>query len=131
MEYMQTVIGILIGGGLIGFIQFLVQRADTKKEKESKVLSAIQALSDKIVAIDDKINRGAADGARRRILTFDDELRRGLDHSEELFNQILADIKFYRDYCRSHADYENDKATSAIAHIRETYQRVKAEDKFI
>ena len=131
MEYIQAVVGILIGGGLFAFIQFLITRADGKREKESKVLAAIQALSDKITAIEGRMDKGNADSARRRILAFDDELRRGLDHSEESYNQILQDIKFYRDFCRMHDDYENDKATSAIAHIRETYQRVKNENKFI
>jgi len=131
MDYLQTIIGMLIGGGLIGLIEFLIRRSDDKKEKNSKVLAAIQALSDKITAIESRMDKGNADSARRRILTFDDELRRGLDHSEESYNQILQDIKFYRDFCRMHDDYENDKATSAIAHIRETYQRVKNENKFI
>jgi len=131
MDYLQTIIGMLIGGGLIGLIEFLIRRSDDKKEKNSKVLAAIQALSDKITAIEGRMDKGNADSARRRILTFDDELRRGLDHSEESYNQILQDIKFYRDFCRMHDDYENDKATSAIAHIRETYQRVKNENKFI
>jgi len=131
MDYLQTIIGMLIGGGLIGLIEFLIRRSDDKKEKNSKVLAAIQALSDKITAIEGRMDRSNADSARRRILTFDDELRRGLDHSEESYNQILQDIKFYRDFCRMHDDYENDKATSAIAHIRETYQRVKNENKFI
>lgn len=131
MDYLQTIIGMLIGGGLIGLIEFLIRRSDDKKEKNSKVLAAIQALSDKITAIEGRMDKGNADSARRRILAFDDELRRGLDHSEESYNQILQDIKFYRDFCRMHDDYENDKATSAISHIRETYQRVKNENKFI
>lgn len=131
MDYLQTIIGMLIGGGLIGLIEFLIRRSDDKKEKNSKVLAAIQALSDKITAIEGRMDKGNADSARRRILAFDDELRRGLDHSEESYNQILQDIKFYRDFCRTHDDYENDKATSAIAHIRETYQHVKNENKFI
>ena len=131
MDYLQTIIGMLIGGGLIGLIEFLIRRSDDKKEKNSKVLAAIQALSDKITAIEGRMDKGNADSARRRILAFDDELRRGLDHSEESYNQILQDIKFYRNFCRMHDDYENDKATSAIAHIRETYQRVKNENKFI
>lgn len=131
MDYLQTIIGMLIGGGLIGLIEFLIRRSDDKKEKNSKVLAAIQALSDKITAIEGRMDKGNADSARRRILAFDDELRRGLDHSEESYNQILQDIKFYRDFCRTHDDYENDKATSAIAQIRETYQHVKNENKFI
>ena len=131
MDYLQTIVGMLIGGGLIGLIEFLIRRSDDKKEKNSKVLAAIQALSDKITAIEGRMDKGNADSARRRILAFDDELRRGLDHSEESFNQILQDVKFYRDFCKAHDDYENDKAVSAIAHIRETYQRVKNENKFI
>lgn len=131
MQLLQTLIGMLLGGGLFAFVQFLIQRSDGKKEKESKVLKAIKELSDKISCIEDRMDKNGADGARRRILAFDDELRRGVDHSEESFNQILSDIKFYRNFCRTHADYENDKATSAIAHIKETYQRVQAEDKFI
>ena len=131
MDYLQTIIGMLIGGGLIGLIEFLIRRSDDKKEKNSKVLAAIQALSDKITAIEGRMDKGNADSARRRILAFDDELRRGLDHSEQAYNQVLQDLKFYRDFCRTHDDYEIDKATSAIAHIRETYQHVKNENKFI
>lgn len=131
MDYLQTFIGILIGGGFIAFIQFLIQRSDNKREKDSKILKAIGDLSEKVTAIEDRMDKGSADGARRRILAFDDELRRGLEHSEESYNQVLADVKFYRDFCRSHADYENDKAVSAIAHIKDTYQRVKNENKFI
>lgn len=131
MDYLQTFIGILIGGGFIAFVQFLIQRSDNKKEKDSKILKAIGDLSEKVTAIEDRMDKGSADGARRRILAFDDELRRGLEHSEESYNQVLADVKFYRDFCRSHADYENDKAVSAIAHIKDTYQRVKNANKFI
>ena len=131
MELLQTFVGMLIGGGFIAFVQFLIQRSDNKKEKDSKILKAIGDLSDKVKGIEDRMDKGSADGARRIILAFDDELRRGLEHSEESYNQILADVKFYRDFCRSHADYENDKAVSAISHIKETYQHVKNENKFI
>ena len=131
MELLQTFVGMLIGGGFIAFVQFLIQRYDNKKEKDSKILKAIGDLSDKVKGIENRMDKGSADGARRRILAFDDELRRGLEHSEESYNQILADVKFYRDFCRSHADYENDKAVSAISHIKETYQHVKNENKFI
>ena len=101
MEILQTFVGMLIGGGLIAFVQFLIQRSDNKKEKDSKILKAIGDLSDKVKGIEDRMDKGSADGARRRILAFDDELRRGLEHSEESYNQILADVKFYRDFCRS------------------------------
>ena len=121
----------LLGGGLIGLIEFLIRRGDEKADKQSEVLSAIKNIKDQILDLEDRLEQGDAGASRRRILVFDDELRRGIDHSEELFNQILDDIKVYKAYCREHEDYENDKAVNAIQHIKETYSRVKAENKFI
>ena len=131
MDFLQAATIALISGGLVSLIEFLIRRSDEKQDKNSEVLKAIQSLADKITGIENRMDKENADEARRNILSFDDELRRGVPHSEESFNQVLQDIKFYRNYCRTHTDYENDKATSAIAHIRETYQTVKNENKFI
>ena len=131
MDFLQAAAIALISGGLVSLIEFLIRRSDEKQDKNSEVLKAIQSLADKITGIENRMDKENADEARRNILSFDDELRRGVPHSEESFNQVLQDIKFYRNYCRTHTDYENDKATSAIAHIRETYQTVKNENKFI
>lgn len=131
MDFLQAAAIALISGGLVSLIEFFIRRSDEKKDKNSEVLKAIQNLADKITGIENRMDKENADEARRNILTFDDELRRGVPHSEESFNQVLQDIKFYRKYCREHTDYENDKATSAINHIRETYQTVKNENKFI
>lgn len=131
MDSVQAVLVALVSGGFVSFIQFLIQRSDEKKDKNSEVLKGIKDLADKILGLESRMDKENADEARRRILTFDDELRRKTEHSEESFNQILQDIKFYRNYCRTHADYENDKASSATAHIRETYVRVKDADNFI
>ena len=131
MDFLQAAAIALISGGLVSLIEFFIRRSDEKKDKNSEVLKAIQNLADKITGIENRMDKENADEARRNILSFDDELRRGVPHSEESFNQVLQDIKFYRNYCREHTDYENDKATSAINHIRETYQAVKNENKFI
>ena len=131
MDSLQAVLIALISGGLVSLVEFLIRRSDEKKDKNSEVLAALNTIKERILGIESRLDRENADDSRRSILSFDDELRRGVDHSEESFNQVLEDIKYYRNFCRSHEDYENDKATSAIKHIRETYDRVKAENKFI
>lgn len=131
MDFLQAAAIALISGGLVSLIEFLIRRSDEKEDKNSEVLKAIQKLAEEIASIIARMDKENADDARRNILNFDDELRRKVDHSEESYNQVLADIKFYRHYCREHEDYENDKATSAITHVRETYQEVKNANKFI
>lgn len=131
MDFLQAAAIALISGGLVSLIEFLIRRSDEKQDKNSEVLKALKELADEIASILARMDKENADDARRNILNFDDELRRKVDHSEESYNQVLADIKFYRHYCREHEDYENDKATSAITHVRETYQAVKNENKFI
>lgn len=131
MDFLQAATIALISGGLVSLIEFLIRRSDEKEDKNSEVLKALKELADEIASILARMDKENADDARRNILNFDDELRRKVDHSEESYNQVLADIKFYRHYCREHEDYENDKATSAIAHVRETYQEVKNANKFI
>lgn len=73
-----------------------------------------------------------ANSTRYRILRFDDELRQHIDHSEEHFTQILADVDKYKKYCDAHKDgYVNSKADSAMDNIRTTYDEVKKDNKFI
>jgi len=131
MDILQTLLGGLLGGGLIGLIEFLIRRKDEKTDKNSEVLKAIQELKESVEGIEARFEKENADDARRNILSFDDELRRDMDHSEESFNQILEDINFYKRYCHDHPKYENNKAVNAIQHINDTYKKVKAENKFI
>ena len=131
MDVIQTILSGLVGGGLIGFIEFLIRRRDEKSNKWGQIIEAIDGLKSAIGGIDERLDKENADDARRNILSFDDELRRGMDHSEESYNQILEDTNFYSRYCKQHPEYENNKAVNAIRHINDTYQRVKAENKFI
>ena len=72
-----------------------------------------------------------ANNTRNRILRFDDELRRKVDHSEEFFNQALEDVSNYREFCDNNKSYPNAKADSAMKNIEETYHDCKKNNKFI
>ena len=125
MEFWQTLLGGILGGGVFGFIQFLITRHDTKKGKDNKVIQAIEKINDHLTELDERMAKERADDSRRNIIIFDDEIRRKLGHSEESFNQVNEDITHYTEYCRSHANYQNSKAVAAIQNIRETYRQVK------
>ena len=72
-----------------------------------------------------------ARNARYRILRFYDEICEGRRHSESHFEDILDDIDRYELYCHNHPDYKNSRGTVAMKNIKLTYERLKAEGKFL
>lgn len=69
--------------------------------------------------------------ARRRILRFADEIRRKERHSEEYFNNILEDIKFYQNFCDNNPGFRNDKATMSIEIIEECWKKCIKDNDFL
>ena len=87
-----------------------------------EVLEQVNILFKEVDALkkDEELER--ARQARQRILRFNDEILFEKRHSKEHFDEILDDIDTYEEYCRTHEDYENNKAVLAIATIREVYK---------
>ena len=87
-----------------------------------EVLEQVGQLSKEVDTLkkDEELER--ARQARQRILRFNDEILFEKRHSKEHFDEILDDIDTYEEYCRTHEDYENNKAVLAIATIREVYK---------
>lgn len=128
---LSTILAGALGGGIFSFIQFLIERKDGKEDKLGKIMEAIEATNKELEKAKQETQRKDADDARRRILIFADELRRGELHSEEFFNQVLEDISFYENYCRGHPDYQNDKSRDSTAMIREAYHSCRRSNNFI
>ena len=81
---------------------------------------------DKHFVRDDRRN---ADGHRTRILHFNNELLRSIDHTKEEFIEVLAEIDAYERYCEEHPEYPNNRAVLAIENIREVYkERMRKHD---
>lgn len=72
-----------------------------------------------------------AQAARRRILRFNDELLRNLDHSKEYFDDILEDVKIYDDYCEEHRDFTNGKTVMATKNIKQCYEQCMEKHSFL
>lgn len=69
--------------------------------------------------------------ARRRIIDFSDECKRGIRHSEEHFNNVLDDITEYEQYCDTHPKFKNKKAEQSIKHVLDIYDKCKRENDFL
>lgn len=109
-----------------------------KWQKEDRTADRITELSGKIndvqTTLDAHIKADAendARQARRRIIVFSDECRRGLLHSSEHFDNVLDDITAYRNYCETHPGFKNEKAAHSIRYVEEVYDQTKKENKFI
>jgi hypothetical protein len=72
-----------------------------------------------------------ADGLRAEILRFNNEVMRGIQHTEEEFVEILAKKDRYETYCREHEDYVNSRAVHAIANIERVYVSCLEENNFL
>lgn len=98
-------------------------------DKQDKLEKKVDYLEEKIKDNSETDEKEKALAARRRILRFADEIRRRERHSEEYFNNVLEDVNAYKQYCKEHDDFENEKAVIAIKLIEETYTAcIKAND---
>lgn len=135
----MTGIIIACGGALITATASIVTLLLTRKwQKEDRTADRITELSGKIDTVQsdlkDHIIRDAeadAKQARRRIINFADECRRGLQHSSEHFDSILDDITFYKHYCEEHPSFKNEKAAHSIKYVDDVYDKTKRENAFI
>ena len=123
------------GGGVLVVVMTLVQLAPIKINPWSWLAQAIgkamgldriEKKLDAHILMDD---RRTADGHRARILHFNNELLRDIDHTKEEFTEVLLEIDEYEKYCDKHPEYPNNRAVLAIENIREVYkERLKRHD---
>ena len=122
------------GGGVLVVVMTLVQIAPVKLTPGSWLARSIgRAVNAEVIKkLDAHItmdDRRTADGHRARILHFNNELLRDIDHTKEEFSEVLAEIDAYELYCWEHPEYPNNRAVLAIKNIQEVYmERLKRHD---
>ena len=79
-----------------------------------------------------KFDKRTAEDARNRILRFGDEVKnKQLRHSEEYYNQILADITDYDKYCNEHPNFQNERTVVTTKIIKEAYEEHLRNNDFL
>ena len=122
--WLAKVIGRAINGDVI-------QRLDD-------VSNQVTALETKVSSVENTLNTHVKEdkletirSARSRILRFHDEIRHGVLHTEEHYNEMIEDINMYETYCKQHPDYPNMKAEVAINDIKESYKEHSKDNSFL
>lgn len=119
-----TVLGFVLGGGFLTFVQFMISRHDNKMDKEDSILDAIKALSDRVERIENSLDERDAVLARTHILRFQDELYNDVKHSKEYFEQTLDDIQTYDRFCADNPKFANGRTKAAAKYIQDEYDRL-------
>jgi hypothetical protein len=140
VDFISSFAGILVGGGLFAFIQFLITRHDRKHDKLKGVTDAISNLSgvmntrfnsldDKIAIVEAKADENNTISCRVRILRFEDELQEERKHSKDSWDQAMSDIDVYEKYCDTHPHFKNNQTAATITHIKRGYnERLEKRD---
>ena len=135
MTAVFSTLGAALIAAAVSIASLLLQRKWKKQDQSAGKLDEINA---KITSVENQLSEhiktdaeNDARQARRRIIDFSDECRRGTRHSEEHFDNVLEDITFYSHYCDEHPKFKNEKATHSIRFIEEIYDKCKHEDTFI
>ena len=135
-------LGLYGGGGLL-ILMTLIQISPIKLNPWSwigrQIGRSINAeVIEKVdkISVDVKRNKDSSDQEwvelrRTNILRFGDEIRLGVSHSEEHFDQVLLDISKYKKYCKDHPSFLNDKASATIDLIKQTYSNCLRENRFL
>lgn len=90
----------------------------------------IDELLEKFNSLDYKVDCNKADDCRRIILNFNGEIKRGIHHDEEQFNEVIRLIDKYETFCRDNPNYPNNKAVLAIENIKNVYKRAYSKNDF-
>lgn len=132
----MTLNDLFSGGGAVGILLValtLIEIAPIKINPWSKIGKAIgkcvngdviEKLDETRKTLDDHIR---ADDARNAdmhwaaILRFNNELLRDIPHTREEFFEVLSEIDFYEQYCDTHKEYINNRATHVVANIKRVY----------
>lgn len=99
-----------------------------KLDEMEKAQAETREQLDEHIRIDNERN---ADVHRVQILRFNRELLQEVPHTQEDFVEALSEIDFYEHYCKSHPEYENNRAVLAIENIKRAYMEWQENHKVL
>ena len=127
MQDMETWI-VLLTNVLVPITVALISSGKLANKLEKKF--SVDDISKKLDSLESKIDLNKAESKRAFVLGFNGEIKHGIHHDEEEFNECLSAIDYYEDYCRQHPNYPNSKAVMAIANVKRVYEKAYQKNDF-
>ena len=135
---------VLAGGaGVIALVSVFIEITPVKinpvsrflawlgRKINGEVITKVDRLESEVQAMRKVNDEREAINCRYRILRFGDEVKHGTRHSQEHFEQILADIDAYEIFCRDHKDFKNNKTRVTTERILDIYRECVETDDFL
>lgn len=139
--FMNLTLSQVVGwiAGVIAVVSIFIEITPVKINPISHILRWIgkqinKDLMEKVSVLETnvrKLEQSDVIDCRFRILSFADEIRRGVKHSKETFDQVLSDIDAYEHYCAGHPDFMNNKTVAAKAKILDMYSKCIDNNDFL
>ena len=101
------------------------------KALNGEMLDRIDQLEKQIDKVEAEAAERSAKHSRAKILRFGNEVRSHQKHTKEYFDEILAEITEYDQYCNDHPDFKNKMTKNTSEIIQETYKKCMADDDFL
>lgn len=99
-----------------------------KIDDVEKNLSKVQL---KIDGLETEVRENAIENCRTQFTRFGDELRHGVRHSKDHFDQTLMNITKYEQYCQAHKDFANDVTEATARLIKKNYEERLEKNDFL
>ena len=145
LNYIWQIVGLIVGGTFViqvspiklnpwgWFLKRLGKEVNEELNQNiTEVSKKVDELEAKVETIECEFDEDNAKQNRRRILRFADECRRSEKHSEEHFTEMIeGDVKAYKNYCKNHPEFENDKCVMSIEFIEDAYKYCMSNNAFL
>ena len=141
MSVVETIIAACGGAFVTGIFALIKARKDRKqkecddanqlKNQLQEIVKSINKLENALLHHITEEGAARADDARMRIILFGDETKRGVQHTEEHWKDILRDIDKYETYCTQHPEYLNSRAVNTIDFLQDRFQQHLQNNDFL
>lgn len=111
---------------LLGFIARQINKLKKSKAEQKadfdNMLKEIRSAGSELAEIKSKLEYDEAMNSRYRMVRVADEIKNGVEPSEDTLEQLAEDLDIYDSYCDRHPDYKNHKGRNSRRIIIE-YER--------